>query len=155
MPDTTTPAPRMVQLCQVAKSYGPVQALRPLDLDVSKGEFLTLLGPSGSGKTTLLGMIAGMTGPSQGQVWIDGRDVTALEPAKRGIRIRAKAERASASGRKGSGPMRAINFSRAGPSSTSHAVGPRSSSQWLAVETRRRSAPRGSGNGIGPSRNLP
>ena len=75
----------MVRLDQVAKSYGPVQALKAISLDVSKGEFLTLLGPSGSGKTTLLSMIAGMAGPTQGRVWIDGRDVTTVVPAKRGI----------------------------------------------------------------------
>jgi putative spermidine/putrescine transport system ATP-binding protein len=80
--DATHP---MVRLDQVAKAYGTVQALRPIDLEVRKGEFLTLLGPSGSGKTTLLNMIAGMTGPSQGRVWIDGRDVTETPPAKRGI----------------------------------------------------------------------
>ncbi len=75
----------MVRLDQVAKSYGTVQAMRPISLDVRKGEFLTLLGPSGSGKTTLLNMIAGMTGPSEGRVWIDGKDVTETPPAKRGI----------------------------------------------------------------------
>ncbi|MCK1676766.1 ATP-binding cassette domain-containing protein, partial [Bradyrhizobium sp. 150] len=41
--------------------YGPVPALRPTDLSVETGEFLTLLGPSGSGKTTLLNLIAGAT----------------------------------------------------------------------------------------------
>jgi putative spermidine/putrescine transport system ATP-binding protein len=75
----------MVRLDRVAKAYGTVQALRPISLDVCKGEFLTLLGPSGSGKTTLLNMIAGMTGPSEGRVWIDGKDVTETPPAKRGI----------------------------------------------------------------------
>jgi putative spermidine/putrescine transport system ATP-binding protein len=75
----------MVRLDNVAKSYGTVQALRPISLDVRRGEFLTLLGPSGSGKTTLLNMIAGMAGPSQGRIWIDGRDVTEVPPSKRGI----------------------------------------------------------------------
>ena len=75
----------MVRLDQVAKAYDAVRALQPISLEVPKGEFLTLLGPSGSGKTTLLNMIAGMTGPTQGRVWIDGRDVTETPPAKRGI----------------------------------------------------------------------
>ena len=78
-------AASMVQLDNVSKSYGPVQALKPTSLDVRRGEFLTLLGPSGSGKTTLLNMIAGMTGPTEGRVWIDGRDVTDVLPSKRGI----------------------------------------------------------------------
>ncbi|MCC7047024.1 MAG: ABC transporter ATP-binding protein [Alphaproteobacteria bacterium] len=75
----------MVRLDSVSKAYGAVQALRPIDLDVRRGELLTLLGPSGSGKTTVLNMIAGMTGPSAGRVWIDGRDVTEVPPSKRGI----------------------------------------------------------------------
>src|SRR5271165_6616228 len=75
----------MVRLDGVAKSYGTVHALHPTNVDVRRGEFLTLLGPSGSGKTTLLNMIAGMTSPSSGRIWIDGRDVTAVPPAKRGI----------------------------------------------------------------------
>ncbi|RUY33455.1 ABC transporter ATP-binding protein, partial [Mesorhizobium sp. M7A.F.Ca.US.001.04.1.1] len=52
---------------------------------VAKGEFLTLLGPSGSGKTTLLNVISGMQSPSEGRIFIDGRDVTMLPPSKRGI----------------------------------------------------------------------
>ena len=75
----------MVRLQDVSKSYGQVHALRPINLDVRRSEFLTLLGPSGSGKTTMLNMIAGMTGPSSGRIWIDGRDVTEVPPSKRGI----------------------------------------------------------------------
>lgn len=75
----------MVRLDNVSKSYGLLQALKETTLDVRRGEFLTLLGPSGSGKTTLLNMIAGMTGPTAGRVWIDGRDVTEVLPSKRGI----------------------------------------------------------------------
>ncbi|MBI3495667.1 MAG: ABC transporter ATP-binding protein [Proteobacteria bacterium] len=75
----------MVRLENVSKAYGSIQALHPISLDVQKAEFLTLLGPSGSGKTTLLNMIAGMTGVSEGRVWIDGREVTEMPPSKRGI----------------------------------------------------------------------
>lgn len=81
MPDAAT----MVRLDTVSKSYGLVQALKPTSVEVRRGEFLTLLGPSGSGKTTLLNMIAGMTSPTTGRVWIDGRDVTDVLPSKRGI----------------------------------------------------------------------
>lgn len=74
----------MVQLDHVEKRYG-VQALQPTDLAVRRGEFLTLLRPSGSGKSTLLNIIAGMTSPSSGRLFIDDRDVTDVPPAKRGI----------------------------------------------------------------------
>ena len=69
----------------VAKSYGDALALQPTDLTVQTGEFLTLLGPSGSGKTTLLQMIAGLVAPTAGRIEIDGRDVTHVEPGKRGV----------------------------------------------------------------------
>ncbi len=57
----------------VRKTYGPVVALDDTDLDLREGEFLTLLGPSGSGKTTLLMMVAGLTAPDRGEIWIDGK----------------------------------------------------------------------------------
>ncbi|MDR5821487.1 MULTISPECIES: ABC transporter ATP-binding protein [unclassified Caballeronia] len=69
----------------IAKRYGDAVALEPTDLAVQAGEFLTLLGPSGSGKTTLLQMISGLVAPSAGRIEIDGRDVTHVEPGKRGI----------------------------------------------------------------------
>ena len=50
----------MVRLCGVSRSYGPVEAVRSLNLDVKRGEILTLLGPSGWGKTTTLRLIAGL-----------------------------------------------------------------------------------------------
>ena len=74
-----------LRLNQVAKSYGPVRALRPTSLDVPEGEFLTLLGPSGSGKTTLLQILAGLTACDNGEVWIDGRLSTDTPPHDRGI----------------------------------------------------------------------
>ncbi len=74
-----------VKLNGVEKRYGATTALAPTDLEVATGEFLTLLGPSGSGKTTLLNIIAGMTDPTRGEVWIDGRDVTDVPSSKRGL----------------------------------------------------------------------
>ncbi|CAM3688915.1 Spermidine/putrescine import ATP-binding protein PotA [Bordetella sputigena] len=73
----------MIELRQVSKRYGGVQALHPVDLSVRKGEFVTLLGASGSGKTTLLNLIAGMVPPSTGRIVIEGRDVTTSPPSKR------------------------------------------------------------------------
>ncbi|RYB01474.1 ABC transporter ATP-binding protein [Lichenibacterium ramalinae] len=70
---TATPKLRVSGL---GKSYGSTPALKPTDLDVPKGEFLTLLGPSGSGKTTLLQMICGLTEPTTGRVFIDDVDQT-------------------------------------------------------------------------------
>ncbi len=60
----------------LSKRYGAFTALKPTELKVDKGEFLTLLGPSGSGKTTLLQMIAGLVPPSEGRLRIDGEDWT-------------------------------------------------------------------------------
>lgn len=75
----------MVELRRVSKRFGGLTALADVDLQVARGEFLTLLGPSGSGKTTLLNMIAGMTPPTEGQVFINGRDATSLPPAERDL----------------------------------------------------------------------
>ncbi len=71
-----SPAPSKLRVAGLTKRYGPITALKPTDLAVPAGEFLTLLGPSGSGKTTLLQMICGLTAPSDGRVFIDGRDET-------------------------------------------------------------------------------
>src|SRR5256886_14057030 len=54
---------------------GPVEALRPVDVDVAAGEFVCLLGPSGCGKSTLLSIIAGLEAASSGTIWADGRKV--------------------------------------------------------------------------------
>src|SRR5579875_440682 len=69
----------------VTKSFGLVTALRPINLDIAAGEFVTLLGPSGSGKSTLLNIAAGHLAPSSGQVLIGDRDVTALPARRRNI----------------------------------------------------------------------
>ena len=75
----------MVRLQNVTKRYEAVVALAGIDLEVRKGEFLTLLGPSGSGKTTILNLISGMVAPTGGRVWIDGVDITDTPPNKRGL----------------------------------------------------------------------
>ncbi len=74
-----------IRLTGIAKSYGASVAVAPMDLTVADGEFLTLLGPSGCGKTTLMRMIAGITLPDQGSVFINGRDMAALPPEKRNV----------------------------------------------------------------------
>jgi multiple sugar transport system ATP-binding protein len=84
---TSAPAPvgASVALRGLAKRFGPVEAVRPLDLDVAGGELLVLLGPSGCGKSTVLRMIAGLEEPSAGEVVIAGRPVNDLEPAERDV----------------------------------------------------------------------
>ncbi|MEX2648894.1 MAG: ABC transporter ATP-binding protein [Alphaproteobacteria bacterium] len=67
----------------LAKHYGAVRAVDGVDLDVTRGQFLTLLGPSGSGKTTLLMMIAGFIAPTAGEILSDGRAITHLPPERR------------------------------------------------------------------------
>jgi spermidine/putrescine transport system ATP-binding protein len=72
-------------VAQAYKSYGNLQALKGVDLEVVKGEFYTLLGPSGCGKTTLLRIIAGLELPDSGRVFLGGREVTHLTAAKRQV----------------------------------------------------------------------
>jgi len=74
-----------LQISGLTKRYGDFVALAPTDLEVARGEFLTLLGPSGSGKTTLLSLIAGLATPDGGRLLIDGRDVTYGAPYERDI----------------------------------------------------------------------
>jgi multiple sugar transport system ATP-binding protein len=78
-------APSRIRLEGVAKKYGDVIAVYPLDLEVPKGEFLVLLGPSGCGKTTTLRMMAGLETPTQGKVLFNGRDATFLRPGARDV----------------------------------------------------------------------
>src|SRR6478735_8729205 len=74
-----------IQLVAVAKRWGDTTALENIDLEIASGSFCVLLGPSGCGKSTTLRIIAGLETATSGQVLIDGRDVTALPPAERGI----------------------------------------------------------------------
>ena len=69
----------------LALSYGAISVLKELDLDIAQGEFIVLLGPSGCGKSTLLNCIAGLLEPSEGKVFINGKNVTWDEPKDSGI----------------------------------------------------------------------
>jgi multiple sugar transport system ATP-binding protein len=69
----------------VSKSFGDVQALRQLDLDVPEGSFFVLLGPSGAGKTTTLRVIAGLEKLDSGKVYLDGIDATKASPSSRDL----------------------------------------------------------------------
>ena len=60
----------------LTKTYDTgVEALKPVDLEVEKGEILALLGPNGAGKTTLIAIICGIVNPSGGKVTVDGYDI--------------------------------------------------------------------------------
>jgi len=72
-----------VELRNVTKRFGELAAVDDLSLELSRGEFFTLLGPSGCGKTTTLRMIAGFEQPSEGEIRIEGQDVAQLPPHKR------------------------------------------------------------------------
>jgi putative spermidine/putrescine transport system ATP-binding protein len=74
-----------LKIRDLRKTYGPVVALAGANFDLREGEFLTLLGPSGSGKTTMLMIIAGLTPPDSGEVWIDGNLATYAPTFKRDI----------------------------------------------------------------------
>jgi multiple sugar transport system ATP-binding protein len=69
----------------VTKSYGSVQVLHEVNIEVQEGEFLVLVGPSGCGKSTLLNMIAGLEGITSGDISIKGRVVNGVHPSKRNI----------------------------------------------------------------------
>jgi multiple sugar transport system ATP-binding protein len=69
----------------VTKSFGPVQVLKGINIEIDSGEFLILVGPSGCGKSTLLNMIAGLDSITSGELWIGGRMVNQLSPKDRDI----------------------------------------------------------------------
>ncbi|MDR2133463.1 MAG: ABC transporter ATP-binding protein [Treponema sp.] len=77
----------LLRLEGIKKRFGAVEVLRGLDLSVDRGEFITLLGSSGCGKTTTLRIIAGLENADSGRVFIDGQDVGALEPNRRGVNM--------------------------------------------------------------------
>lgn len=75
----------LLRLENLKKSFDENPVLKGICLDVMPGEFVTLLGPSGCGKTTTLRIIAGLLEPDAGRVFLDGKDITRLEPEKRDV----------------------------------------------------------------------
>jgi putative spermidine/putrescine transport system ATP-binding protein len=71
-----------LELQQLRKTFGHVVAVDSLDLEIDRGELVSLVGPSGCGKTTTLRMVAGLQQADRGRILLEGRDVT-LEPASR------------------------------------------------------------------------
>jgi ABC-type sugar transport system ATPase subunit len=74
-----------VKLNNVVKSFGPVQVIKGIDLEVRSGEFVVFVGPSGCGKSTLLRMIAGLESITSGNISIGGTVVNDLPPRARDI----------------------------------------------------------------------
>src|SRR5829696_7095850 len=74
-----------IELRDVSKSFGQVQAVDGISLDVRQGEFLTLLGPSGCGKTTTLRMIGGFDLPTAGEIFIEGEAMGDRPPYRRPV----------------------------------------------------------------------
>lgn len=75
----------ILELADITKSFGETHILRGISIQILKGEFITFLGASGCGKTTTLRIIAGLEVPDSGQVLLEGKDVTHLEPNKRDV----------------------------------------------------------------------
>ncbi|WP_380053128.1 ABC transporter ATP-binding protein [Falsihalocynthiibacter sp. SS001] len=74
-----------ITLKAAEKWYGDLQVIKGVDLEINEGEFVIFVGPSGCGKSTLLRMIGGLEETSRGAILIDGKDVTADPPSKRGL----------------------------------------------------------------------
>lgn len=73
-----------LEIKSVSKSFGPVEVLQNINLKIKSGEFVVFVGPSGCGKSTLLRMITGLEIESSGEIFIDGKRVNDVDPAKRG-----------------------------------------------------------------------
>ena len=73
----------IIDLKHVSKRFGDKTVLDDINLYIRKGEFVTLLGPSGCGKTTTLRLIGGFLAPDEGEILLDGKDISSIPPYKR------------------------------------------------------------------------
>ena len=74
-----------IELRNISKSFGSTEVIHDVSLSIEDGEFAVFVGPSGCGKSTLLRIIAGLEDVTSGEVHVGGKDVTHVEPAKRGL----------------------------------------------------------------------
>ena len=74
-----------IELQKVEKLFGENHAVKPMDLTIADGEFVSLLGPSGCGKTTTLRMISGLESVTSGKILLNGKNVTWIHPSERDI----------------------------------------------------------------------
>jgi spermidine/putrescine transport system ATP-binding protein len=79
------PSASAIRFEGVTKTFGDLEAVKELDLEIEKGEFFSLLGPSGCGKTTTLRMVAGFELPSTGRIYLEGEPVETVPPYKRNV----------------------------------------------------------------------
>ena len=84
-PVTTAEPPTLLEIRNIAKSFGKSIVLRDISMKVAEGEFLTILGESGSGKTTLLRIIAGFENATSGELWMGEKRLDGLPPYKRRV----------------------------------------------------------------------
>ena len=70
----------MITVENISKNFGGIHAVNDVSLQIAPGSITGLIGPNGAGKTTLFNVIAGLYAPSQGRVFLDGEDITGLEP---------------------------------------------------------------------------
>ncbi len=77
----------MLRLENISKSYDGAAILKNINLEIERGEIISILGPSGSGKTTLLNLILGLTDADDGRIIYDGEDITAVPMEERGFNI--------------------------------------------------------------------
>lgn len=70
----------MISICQLRKQFGGFVALNDISLDIAKGSITGLIGPNGAGKSTLFDVISGLTPPTAGQVYLEGKDITGITP---------------------------------------------------------------------------
>ena len=69
----------------VNKYFGQNHVLKDISLEIEQGELVTFLGPSGCGKSTLLRCLSGLEAVTDGKIYLDGKDITDLEPKRRGV----------------------------------------------------------------------
>jgi branched-chain amino acid transport system ATP-binding protein len=78
----------LLQIQEVSKAFGGVQAVNRVSLDVNRGDLISVIGPNGAGKTSLLNMVSGFYHPDHGRITLDGADITHAAPsriAERGV----------------------------------------------------------------------
>ena len=85
--DPSDSAQPFIRIEGVSKTFGPFVAVKDVSIDIMKGELFALLGGSGCGKTTLLRMLAGFTAPTSGKIFIDGQDMTNVQPYDRPVNM--------------------------------------------------------------------
>ncbi len=79
------PAQLVLEIRDLKKTFGLVEVLKSISIEMADGDFLVLVGPSGCGKSTLLNCIAGLEETSGGKILIGGKDVTEVPPRDRDI----------------------------------------------------------------------